>query len=319
VLPTRLAGILTKVRDFIFRTAELREARRQAVGPDENRARCLQQSRLIAEVARRTVTPVEALPGGSRAAVLVAHYRDAAYWALAAGLPPGTPPPDDLEKMWAAYTPEQLPHAVRDPANLAAVKRVLIDRKTAVGGLEATDEEAARARAFVDAVLWDLDGTQRRIDRLQAQRWLRVTLATVALIAVVVGVRALTTGPNLAEGKPFRTSSSWSGWAACQADGSCSDIIFHTDEQSNPWFEYDLGAPKKVHRVEIKNRDECCHERAVPLIVEVSNDRNNWTEVARRDTEFSTWTAKFPTRTARYVRLRVPRTTTFHLREVVVR
>lgn len=319
MLPPPVAGILTKVRDFLFRTTQLREARVEALGPDEGRGRCLQQARLTAEVARRTVTPVEALPGGSRASVLVTLYRDAAYWALAAGLPPGTPPPADLAAAWAAYTPEQLPYAVRDPANLAALKRILVDRKDPAAGLEATDEDAARARAFVDALLWDLDALQRRIDRLHAQRWLRVTVSVVALIAIVVGLRALTTGENLAEGKGFRTSSTWSGWAACQADGSCSDVIFHTDEQMNPWVEYDLGSPKKVRRIEVKNRDECCRERAVPLVVEVSNDRSSWTEVARRDTEFSTWTAKFSARTARYVRLRVPRTTTFHLREVVVR
>ena len=319
MLPPAIAGIWTKVRDFLFRSAALREARAEAVGPDDSRGRSLQQARLIAEVARRTVTPVEALPGGSRASVLIGLYRDAAYWAMAAGLPLGTPPPADLEALWAAYTPEQLPHAVRDPANLAALKRILIDRKTPAAEVEATEEEAGRARAFVDALLWDLDALQRRIDRLQAQRWLRVTLAAVVLIALVVGLRALTTGANLAEGKGFRTSSVWSGWAACQADGSCSDVIFHTDDQSNPWVEYDLGSPKKVKRVEVKNREECCKDRAVPLVVEVSNDRNNWTEVARRDTEFSTWTAKFSAKTVRYVRLRVPRTTTFHLREVVVR
>jgi hypothetical protein len=314
-----MAGILTTIQDLIFRSRALREARNEALGPDENRARCLQQSRLIAEVARRTVTPVEALPGGSRAAVLIALYRDAAYWALAAGLPPGTPPPSDLETMWAAYTPEQLPYVVRDPANLAALKRVLIDSKTPAERMEATDEDAARAQAFVDAMLWDLNAVQRRIDRLLTQRWVRAPLAIVAVIAVVVGLRALTAGENLVEGKPFRTSSTFSGWAACQADGACADLIFHTEEQMNPWVEYDLGAPKKIKRVEVKNRPECCHERAVPLVVEVSTDRNNWTEVARRDIEFSTWTATFSPRIARYVRLRVARTTTFHLKEVIVR
>jgi hypothetical protein len=310
---------VTKVRDFLFRSGALGEARAQALGPDESRARRLEQARLISEVARRTVTPVEALPGGSRASVLVSLYRDAAYWALAAGLPPGTPTPPDLATMWAVYTPEQLPYVVRDPANITALQRILIDRKDPAANLEATDEDAARARAFVDALLWDLDAFQRQIDRLTAQRWLRVTVAALALIAIIIGLRALTTGANLAEGRPFRTSTTWSGWAGCVADGSCSDILFHTEEQMNPWVEYDLGAPKKIRRVEVKNRDECCRERAVPLVVEVSNDRNSWTEVARRDSEFSNWTAKFSSRTARYVRLRVPRTAALHLREIVVR
>ena len=66
------------------------------------------------------------------------------------------------------------------------------------------------------------------------------------LIAVVVALRALTAGENLVEGKPFRTSSTFSGWAACQADGALRDLIFHTEEQMNPWVEYDLGAPKKI-------------------------------------------------------------------------
>jgi hypothetical protein len=319
VLPPRVAAILTKVGDLLFRSSALREARAESVGPDETRARRIQQARLIAEVARRTVAPVEALPGGSRASVLIGLYRDAAYWALAAGLPLGSAAPPDLETMWAAYTPDQLPHAVRDPANLTALTRILIERKRPPEALEATDEDAARARAFVDALLWDLDGFQRRIDRLQAQRWTRVTVSALALVAIVLGLRALTTGANLIEGKPWRTSSTWSGWITCQADGSCTDVAFHTNEESNPWVEYDLGAPKKVHRVEVKNREECCRDRAVPLVVELSSDRSNWVEVARRDEEFTSWTAKFPSRTARYVRLRVPRNTTFHLREVAVR
>jgi hypothetical protein len=96
-------------------------------------------------------------------------------------------------------------------------------------------------------------------------------------------------------------------------------MLFHTEQENNPWVEYDLGAPKPIHRVEVANRSDCCDDRAIPLVVELSNDRTNWTEVARRDSEFQSWTAKFATKTVRYVRLRVPRVTALHLKEVVVR
>jgi hypothetical protein len=99
----------------------------------------------------------------------------------------------------------------------------------------------------------------------------------------------------------------------------CSGILFHTNDEANPWAELDLGAPKKFHRIEVTNRDDCCAERAVPLIVETSTDGSHWAEVGRRDKEFSTWTLTFPAQKARYIKFRVPRTTVLHLKQVAVR
>ena len=44
-----------------------------------------------------------------------------------------------------------------------------------------------------------------------------------------------------------------------------------------------------------------------------------WTEMGRRDEDFTTWTLEAKPTPARYVRLRAPRATTLHLQEVVVR
>jgi hypothetical protein len=123
-------------------------------------------------------------------------------------------------------------------------------------------------------------------------------------------------GPDLAKGKPFRTSSSWAG---CPGDEGCMMQLFHTDPENQPWVEFDLGKEMKVRRIEVRNRNDCCADRSVPLVAEVSNDRVTWTEVAKREKDFATWTAKFPRTKARYVRLRVPRHTVFHLKEVVIR
>ena len=146
-------------------------------------------------------------------------------------------------------------------------------------------------------------------------------MGLVAALAVVLAIagRALVIGPNLAAGKPFRLSSQLSSWASCVANDGCKGLMFHTETEDNPWVEIDLGAPQKVKRLEVINRGDCCADRAVPLVAEVSNDRASWTEVARRTTPFGSWNATFPARVARYVRVRAPRRTVLHLMAVAVR
>jgi hypothetical protein len=69
----------------------------------------------------------------------------------------------------------------------------------------------------------------------------------------------------------------------------------------------------------VTNRDDCCLERAVPLVVEVSDDRKKWRTVARRADSFREWEGKFAPLKARYVRLRVDRHSILHLAKVSVR
>jgi len=85
------------------------------------------------------------------------------------------------------------------------------------------------------------------------------------------------------------------------------------------WVEIDLGAPRKVRRVEVVNRGDCCADRATPLVAEVSNDRVTWSQVARRDEPFGSWKVSFPPRVARYVRLRAAKHTVLHLQAIAVR
>jgi hypothetical protein len=106
-----------------------------------------------------------------------------------------------------------------------------------------------------------------------------------------------------------------------RTSGSTNDhgpyhLLFHTDEQDNPWVVLDLHSERTLEGVEVTNREDCCKDRAVPLIVETSNDQKTWTQVAERKEVFDTWRAEFAKTEARYVRLRVPRKTTFHLRDI---
>jgi hypothetical protein len=308
-------AFLNRMGDWLLRTDAMRTARAAAPDPGSDRARAVEQSRLLVEVARRVAEPPEALPPGARPPILIGLYREAAYWALVGGRAETAARPADLKAAWTESDHDSLVRAAGDARTLTDVQRVLLP-EGARGFLDETDDEAARARAFAEALVWQLDAPRRQLERVVGQRWSRVVLTGVAVIAAVLGLRALVLGPSLSVGKPFRTSSSWSG---CAADPACGGLMFHTNNELNPWVELDLEAVHKIHRIDVTNRTDCCSERAVPLVVQVSTDRVKWTEVGRRDTTFSSWTVKFPPTAARYVKLTVPGQATFHLEEVAVR
>ena len=133
-------------------------------------------------------------------------YRDAIYWALAARHADGGAAPSDLRALWDASHPQTSAASPPDNEASAALRKTLFD-DYAPHSLAVTDEDAARAREFAEALVWDLDAPRRRIERVLIQRWLRVALLGAVLFLLVIGGRVLMLGPNLAAGKPFRLSS----------------------------------------------------------------------------------------------------------------
>jgi F5/8 type C domain len=324
----------------------MRAARSGLFVPSDAYERAVAQTRLLVEVAHRVAEPVEALPKGCRPAALCSLYRDAVYFALVAertgrgigraiepdaasdrgehsqqqpgqdpGQQAGSDPRRSLQELWAAASPAKLLQAAGDEATLRSVHDVLVNRSMAAA-TETTEQEAASVRKFVESLLWELDAPIRAVERVQLQRWTRVTLLAGVCLVAVFGGQALLRGPNLASEKRFKTSSSY---APCTAPNKCADVLLHTLQEQNPWADFDLGAVKTVRRVEITNRSDCCPERSIPLIVELSPDDKTWTQVARRDKDFATWVAKFPKRRARYVRLRVTGLQILNLDDVIVR
>jgi hypothetical protein len=301
-------SMLGRLNDRFFRAAPLREARAQMLSLGEDRERALRQARLLVEVARRTADPVEPLPSGSRSGVVLSLYRDAVRWALVAGRAAPGEPPAELAALWAEVSADRTSSLAPDPEVVDAFGRA--------GSLDATPEDVAKVQAVADAMVRELEAPRQRVGQLLGQRWSRIAVVCGAVLALGYGARALVLGPDLLAGKPFRTSSSWAG---CAGDPPCTRLLFHTDPEANPWVEFDLGSPKRLHRLEVTNRTDCCSERALPLVAEVSKDRVSWTEIGRREAEFSSWTLKFRPRTARYLRLKVPRETAFHLKSVAAR
>jgi hypothetical protein len=141
------------------------------------------------------------------------------------------------------------------------------------------------------------------------------------LLAIYSSVQRALRGPDLAAGKPWRASSSAFECKPAQREcgGAHTAIFFHTLQQDQPWVQIDLGSPKKFSRLDVVNRDDCCADRATPLVFEISNDGQQFKEVTRTTEPFDTWDVTFHPVTARYIRLRVDRSRTYmHLVRVSV-
>jgi len=307
--------VLSRSTEWVVRSSALREARAAVIPRGDRRDRALCQARLLLEVARRVAEPVESFPPGARPTVRLGLYRQAVYWILVASRARDGEVPSTLADAWAGEDPERLRRAAHDDITLEALKRTLVDQ-TLPDPLDIPEEEATRARNFAQALLGDLDAPRRRVDRVLFQRWWRISLVALVVVFAFLGVRKLTQGPNLLAGKPMRLSSSWPG---CTQDAGCQAVLFHTEHETNPWVEFDMGAPRTFTRLEVANRSDCCGDRAVPLVAEISNDRISWNEIGRKESEFSTWTVKFAPKTARYLKLRVPRHSALHLKDVALR
>jgi hypothetical protein len=175
---------------------------------------------------------------------------------------------------------------------------------------------AEMTRTSVRALLQQFDkSTASHVRAVRRRRWRRIGVAAMVLLtglASLVGLGILLFAPkDLAKGKFWHTSSALAAHYEAK-------MLFHTSEEMNPWFEIDLGRPNSISRLYIKNRTDCCLERAVPLLVQVSNDRSIWKQVARSDSPFKIWEPTFSPVEARYVRLTVPRISMLHFDQVKV-
>ena len=145
---------------------------------------------------------------------------------------------------------------------------------------------------------------------LQRSQGRLIAAIAVALWAASAGVLTLARAfepVDLAKDKPWRASSTWPGALP-------AGIFFHTLDDDSPWVEIDLGKPTTFSKLTIINRkDAGMQARAVPLVIEVSDDQQAWREITRTDEVFDTWAPKLQPVTARFVRARAARKTWLHL------
>jgi hypothetical protein len=286
----------------------------------------LRRARAALELAERALDPVDPLRHGSSIPFSLTLFQEAAFWALRARLE--SPDLASLSEAFERSDPGLLEAAVPSQENLVSLRHALCERDfvaTAAVPLAQLEAEARLASLFVRALLSSLDAPERAAHHALLQRWTRVLGLLCCLLAIAAGASfgasKLSRGPNLAAGKPWKTSSTG---ITCypkihQCGAAHTDILFHTQEEENPWFEIDLQRPTTFSRVEVYNRSDCCPDRAVPLVIEVSSDHQRWKEIARRSETFGIWNASVGSQSARYVRARSLRRTTLHLEGLALR
>ncbi|HEU5076231.1 MAG TPA: discoidin domain-containing protein, partial [Polyangiaceae bacterium] len=179
---------------------------------------------------------------------------------------------------------------------------------------------ARKLRVVAEGLLYGIEVSSGRYSPPWLSRALRVGLLLLLILGVgwsAIAVREwMIELDNIARGKPWTTSSAFAT-AACRSPAQkCAEspsFFFHTTEESQPWVELDLGTIQRLSSVKVKNREDCCSDRAVPLLLEVSNDGKQWKQLARKNDVFTTWHAEFPSAEARWVRLRLARRGMLHL------
>ena len=313
--------------EWFWRGAALRDAR--GAGPQAGNATTsfAQRATTAADFARVAWTSASFEPCGN--AIACDLYRQSTYWALSSlaqdvDHPSETNPTQDI---WSTLSEQLVAEAVGPAASPDALRTSLRAGAFVYFAELSTAEQSARCfelSALVTLLLADLNRREAELNKPVRQRIWRMSLALSLLAVVGLGAfffkGSWENTHDLAAGRPWKTSSSYGGGGCTTPEQECagaSGWFFHTRESdASPWIEFALDGERSVSKVLVKNREDCCQERAVPLVIEVSEDHKHWKRVAQRDEEFSVWRASFPTVHARWLRLRVRRKSALHLAHV---
>lgn len=321
-------SVLRAVKQYLFMTDKLAAAQEQCLSEGQpgfvefKLARSvLDTARCVDDLPQHAWGAIQLLLQASDFAVRALVLRrelakDApnasAVWALGRAQP-------DIESVFSA-----LPERVR----------LRVEELLALGGLgidhsKLSDNELVALRSTMTGVaarlveLIERDATLRL--RLKSERVFRWTaLGMVVLAACCWNYRSAIRSmmlPNLALHKEVRVSSNWRPGiypATGLVDGETTELGCHTDIENFPWAQIDLGQPKAIHRVVVTNRVDGDTMRAVPMVIEVSNDGKSFAPYARQESDFKVWTAKGRLTRARFVRVTVQKQSMLHLNEIEV-
>jgi hypothetical protein len=329
-----------KIWEWFWRARAMRSAEQAAAAMAPGAAEYFRQASLAAEVGERVLEPSARFSSGD-ANHLASHlFAESIAWSLrlcsrsqryATLAEPGRdesvwrwdrpPSSDERRELVSEHRDGVLLACARDVSTRDLVVRALLQRDFEIVGRSAdeTRQEARALRKTARALARKLESAQALVDRVWLQRLVRVgglLLSIAAVAAAAMWYRDWSEQQNdLGRGKPWAVSSAYD--INCPSPERCEKdkaYFFHTFEDASPWFELDLGRPTQFSAIRVVNRRDL-PERAVPLILEVSNDQKTWREVSRRTKVFWSWKASFSPVTARYVRARIGRRSLLHLRD----
>ncbi|MFZ5892157.1 MAG: discoidin domain-containing protein [Myxococcota bacterium] len=319
--------------EWLWGSAAMKALQERVPQGTPTKLHCNRQANLSLELARNALEPLQPLEYGPAHGAACEHYRQGIYWAIQARGAASSeasgeaPKARDFDTAWDNADRAWLLRAAGDEARLKEVEQAL-KGKSFVDLAELSPAEqrdlSGTLRVFAETLVDALDPGQLEVERLWVRRMIRMGIVlAVALVGVIVGLfmyDAHEASRDVAVGKPWSISSRYPEGCNSpeQRCANSPNFFFHTLEEQDPWLIIDLQESTRISGIRVKNRGDCCSDRPVPLVVEVSQDRKNWSEVVRRTTEFGTWKAAFAPVQARYVKLHVPRVTNLHLQEVRV-
>jgi hypothetical protein len=306
--------MLRRILDWFWLSSRAR-AMRACAGRLTGRAEVLAlRARMSDAIARQTLKPPEPYQEGKPEAVVCELFRQSIHWSLEArrelearGESPSTPASIAAESS-EEFAREVVARSFSDFAELDEREQAELMQKL---------DQCSRA------LLEPLPSKQLESRRLWLTRAVRIGGACLLFaLLVTTGAKRLEDSRDLARGRPWKTSSQFPQSVGCKSpEQECNEspgFFFHTAYQESPSIEFDLGEAKTISSVVVQNRTDCCADRAIPLVVEVSENPGEWREVRRRTKDFETWRGRFPSTRARWVRLSVPRGTFLHLLRVKI-
>lgn len=319
--------------EWLWRGEAMATAHAVTAGASQRALDALAYARRAAELGDRALAPTEPFHHGAPSANACDLYLQCCRFALQSRLL-GTEPAltetalteSSLLDLWRFG--EERGRLDTCPSEVAPLLTEVSD-KTVMDllALPPADQRALARRlkrlAHAVLALTDTSVSVRAVWRQRLVRWAALLCVLGVLgIGAAIAHDAYRMSRDLARGKPWSTSAGFD--IGCKSpEQRCKEnehFFFHTQNESQPWFMIDLGTPQLFSGVNVKNRDDCCFNRAIPLVLEVrSTEQEAWREIARRTEVFETvWRAEFAPTSARFVRLRAARFTTLHLFEVRV-
>lgn len=236
--------------------------------------------------------------------------------------------PVSLAKPWTAAELEQFPElqaalsgvtVAQVPMIIAALTSEVPEREL----LSLPHEEQQRClRGLRELALALAEQLAQSTQSARSRRLARVVkLAAVGLCLLIPLAWALLRPPNLALNRAVVVSSRHREFGVDPrqvVDGKRRNLGFHSEDAGRAVVTVDLGMVRRIRRVDVFNRSDCCQERAVPLELKVSKDGRSFRTLLVRIDSFSLWKAEFPATEARYVRLAQDQAAAFHLAEIEV-
>ncbi|HYP98288.1 MAG TPA: discoidin domain-containing protein [Polyangiaceae bacterium] len=284
------------------------------------------RAQLARFLAQSTLRPTDPLPYSGGDAVACELSREAIYWALLALREAAPSAEHTLSTLWSEADRELLDRAAGGPGEAERLHADLLSKTFAdFAELDVAAQAAAakRLHAFADRLIEPLAVPQHAQERVWVARVQLVFVALIALVLLGFVGKSLKARYNLTQ--DMAPSASWKAsslYPECWCDSpaqsceKCPNFFFHTEHEERPNIVFDLHSVRSLSAVVVDNRRDCCGDRGLPLLVQVSTDEKQWKTVATRKEEFVVWRADFPAEQARWVKLVVPNRNFLHLAAV---